>query len=285
MNMKIFFKPFLWTALAILPGLGAPALARDNLGYCYGPVMAHIDRSLIKPPERELFILLDQTVKFDQKIAMNLKEKTGEFIRPGDKITIVSFSANANGHFTEVVFTGALERPLPEKARSNTPMRQIKAYKNCMKAQNTNGKTFIAMSMVKALTLPGDDYDFTNTELIGTINMLARDLIGKSDIKDRILLVYSDVLENSALTTFFKKGEIRKISPKAEMTKVKKAKMIPDLSGTKVYVIWGGWIGEGKPYLDSRKLNALKGFWEAFFAASGSTLEGFGQPVLLTELK
>lgn len=285
MNMKILFKPFLWIALAVLLVLSAPAQARDNLGYCYGPVMAHIDRSLIKPPERELFILLDQTVRFDKKLAANLKEKTSEFIRPGDKITIVSFSANANGHFTEVVFTGALERPLPEKALSRTPMRQIKAYKKCMRTQEKNGKPFIMKSMFKALTLPNDDYDFTNTELIGTINMLGRDLIGKLEIKNRILLVYSDVLENSALTTFFKKGEIRKISPKAEMAKVKKAKMIPDLSGTKVYVIGGGWIGEGRPYLESRKLNALRAFWEAFFAASGAALEGFGQPVLLTELK
>jgi hypothetical protein len=284
MNMKIFCKPVLWTALAALLGLSAPALARDNLGYCYGPVMAHIDRSLIKPPERELFILLDQTVRFDKKLAANLKEKTGEFIRPGDKITIVSFSANSNGNFTELVFTGALERSLPEKALSSTPMRQIKAYKKCMQAQAKNGKPFIMKSMFKALTLPDDNYDFTNTELIGTINMLARDLINKSEIKDRTLLVYSDMLENSALTTHFTKGNIRKISPKAEMAKVKKAKMIPDLSGTKVYVIGGGWTGEGKPYLESRKLNALRAFWEAFFTKSGSRLEGFGQPVLLTEL-
>ncbi|MBT3014868.1 MAG: hypothetical protein AB2672_11740 [Candidatus Thiodiazotropha endolucinida] len=69
------------------------------------------------------------------------------------------------------------------------------------------------------------------------------------------------------------------------MAKVKNAKMIPDLSGTKIYVIGGGWIGEGKPYLESRKLNALPAFWEAFFAASGTVQEGFGQPVLLTDLK
>ncbi|MFI0414178.1 MAG: hypothetical protein ACH255_08555 [Candidatus Thiodiazotropha sp.] len=40
------------------------------------------------------------------------------------------------------------------------------------------------------------------------------------------------------------------------------------------YVIGGGWIGEGKPYLESRKLNVLRAFWDAFFAASGATLEG-----------
>ncbi|MES9922754.1 MAG: hypothetical protein ABW152_01570 [Candidatus Thiodiazotropha endolucinida] len=41
---------------------------------------------------------------------------------------------------------------------------------------------------------------------------------------------------------------------------------------------------KGKRYLESRKLNALRAFWEVFFAASGTTLEGFGQPVLLTDL-
>ncbi|MEW8084672.1 MAG: hypothetical protein AB2823_03825 [Candidatus Thiodiazotropha endolucinida] len=67
-------------------------------------------------------------------------------------------------------------------------------------------------------------------QLVGTINMLARDLIGKSEIQNRILLDFSNVIENSALTTFFKIGEIRKINPKTEITKVKKAKMIPELN-------------------------------------------------------
>ncbi|MES9827088.1 MAG: hypothetical protein ABW201_02330 [Candidatus Thiodiazotropha sp.] len=47
----------------------------------------------------------------------------------------------------------------------------------------------------------------------------------------------------------------------------------------------GDWIGEGKLYLESRKLNALRAFWVAFFTSSGTTLEGFRQPVLLTDLK
>ncbi|MBT3045275.1 MAG: hypothetical protein KME67_20650 [Candidatus Thiodiazotropha sp. (ex Codakia orbicularis)] len=50
--------------------------------------------------------------------------------------------------------------------------------------------------------------------------------------------------------------------------------LVSDLFGKKVYMIGGGWIGEGKPYLKSRKLNALRAFWEAFFAASGAALEG-----------
>ncbi|MCW4186867.1 MAG: hypothetical protein N0C81_07690 [Candidatus Thiodiazotropha lotti] len=39
------------------------------------------------------------------------------------------------------------------------------------------------------------------------------------------------------------------------------------------------------PECTYRKLNALRAIWETFFATSGSTLESFGQPVMLTELK
>jgi hypothetical protein len=52
-----------------------------------------------------------------------------------------------------------------------------------------------------------------------------------------------------------------------------------------VYVIRGGWLEDGRLYLDSRKLKALRDFWEAYFAASGATLEGLGQPMLLTDLR
>lgn len=177
-----------------------------------------------------------------------------------------------------------MERPLPDSTLDNTPKNHIEAYKRCLASQEKNGKMAIAKGIVKALTLPDDNFDFTNTEIIGAINMLARDLIGKSETRERTLVLYSDGFENSRLTTHFKKGDIRLIDPKAERNKVKKANIISDLSGVKVYVIGGGWLDEGSLYLDSRKFNTLRNFWEKFFAASGATLEGFDQPMLLKEL-
>jgi hypothetical protein len=129
-----------------------------------------------------------------------------------------------------------MERPLPNSL-DNTPTKHIRAYKQCLAWQEKNGKKAIAKGIVKALTLPDDNYDFTNTEIIGAINTLATDLISKSERGERTLLLYSDTFENSRLTTFFRKGAIRLIDPKAEIAKIKKANMIPNLSGIKVYVI------------------------------------------------
>ena len=61
--------------------------------------------------------------------------------------------------------------------------------------------------------------------------------------------------------------------------------MIPDLANVKVYVIGAGWTANGSLYQDFRKLKQLRSFWEKFFAGSKASLEGFGEPMLLTEIR
>jgi hypothetical protein len=70
MTMKTC-KYALSAALITMLSTSAPAMARDDLNNCYGPVMPTIDQSLIKPPERELFVLTDQTVKFEKSLRQN----------------------------------------------------------------------------------------------------------------------------------------------------------------------------------------------------------------------
>ncbi|RDH91038.1 MAG: hypothetical protein DIZ77_10185 [endosymbiont of Seepiophila jonesi] len=282
--MKIFKTTLLATAIA-LAGVANSAMARDNLDNCYGAIASHVDTTAFQRPDRELFVLIDQTMKPDAELKRELIRKTLGYLHQGDRITVVSFSAYAKKHYTELVFSGAFEHSLPEASFKSVPIRQTKAFKRCLKTQWSKGRTLIANRIIEAITSEGDAYDFSHTELVGTLNTLAKDLIGKSDAKERSLLLLSDMFENSHMTTFFRKGEVRLIKPTAEMAKIKKAGMIPDLSGIKVYIIGGGWLEDGSLYQDARRLKAMRRFWERFFAASGGKLEGFGEPMLLTDIR
>lgn len=276
------FKPALLTALIATAN---PALARDDLGSCYHPLMPYIDQSIIGAPQRELTILIDQTARFDDKLKKELLRKALEYIRRGDRITAASFSAYANKHYTELVFSGALDRPLPDTALKDIPIKHAKSYKRCLSTQWSKGRKLMAERILVATTSPGDEYDFSHTELVGTINTLTKDLLQKSKRRERILLIFSDMFENSHTTTFFSKGKVRQINPDTELAKIKKAGMIPDLTGIRIYVIGGGWLEDGSLYQDSRKIKALRIFWEKFFTAAGATLEGFGEPMLLTDIR
>ncbi len=284
MNMKTFKITLLATAFAFT-GITGPVMARDDLGNCNGAIASHIDTSSFQRPDRELFVLIDQTMKPDAELKRELIRKTLGYLHQGDRITVVSFSAYAKKHYTELVFTGAFEHSLPEAAFKSVPIRQTKAFKRCLKTQWSKGRTLIASRIIEAITSEGDAYDFSHTELVGALNTLAKDLIEKSETSQRTLLVFSDMFENSHMTTFFRKGEVRLIKPKAEMAKIKKADMIPDLSGIKVFIIGGGWLEDGSLYQDARRLKAMRRFWELFFTASGGKLEGFGEPMLLTDIR
>ena len=281
MTMKTFKLALLAAAIAA-PG---PAIARDDLGNCTDPLMPYIDGAGINKPNRHLFALVDQTVQFDDKLKKEFLKKVLAYVTRGDQVTAVSFSAFVNTHYTEVVFNGTLDRPLPDAALKDVPIKEAKTFNRCLTAQWTKGRKLMAQRLAGAITSTDNDYDFSNTELIGTLNTLAKDLIGKAETTERTLLIFSDMLENSRTTTFFSKGQIRQLDPDAELAKVRKAGMIPDLSGVRIYVIGAGWLQDGSLYQDAGRLGALRTFWEKFFAAAGATLEGFGEPMLLADMK
>lgn len=261
------------------------AAARDDLGNCYAHVAHYLEPGQREKPARELTVLIDQTVVPDKKLKQDVYENVIRFIRPGDKINIIAFSAYSNGHYTEMKFSGVMDRPLPEKARDNIPMRVARKFDHCLKMQWVKGRKLILRQTREAFSHEDTHYDFTNTELIGALNTLTTSMINKSSVEQKTLLIFSDMLENSKTLTFFSKRQIRTLSPAKDIKKVTKAGMIPDLKGVKVYVIGAGWVVSGSLYQDSTKLTRIRQFWEEFFTLSKASLEGFGEPLLMVDLE
>jgi len=72
-----------------------------KIGSCYQLVtLGDID-----PPSasRDLYVLVDQTMTLPKKLQEETYRKIIEFLRPGDVIQIIGFSANAAGFYTEVI--------------------------------------------------------------------------------------------------------------------------------------------------------------------------------------
>lgn len=230
-------------------------------------------------------MLIDRTVVPDDKLNSEVVKKTLGYLQPGDRLSVATFSAFAKGHYTELVFAGTFDRPLTEDQRGNIPIKTARAFDRCRAIQQQKGTALIKAKLLQSFTSDEESYDFDNTELIGALQTLSYDLIGKSRAQTKTLLIFSDMPENSPVVSMFRKGSVRIINPDTELAKVKKAGQLPGLEGTNVYVIGGGWLKDGELYQDSRKLRPLRQFWEQLFAASGATLEGYGEPMLLTDLR
>lgn len=110
--------------------------------------------------------------------------------------------------------------------------------------------------------------------------------VKKSTADRKIVLIASDMLENSSISSFYAKQSVRKIDPEKELKLATDNHMFGDFGGAKVYVIGAGLLTEDAKqaqgvYRSPQIMQALATFWKAWFLKSNAEIVEFGQPALL----
>jgi len=103
------------------------------------------------------------------------------------------------------------------------------------------------------------------------------------------VIIVSDMLENSSITSFYVGSRMRAIDPQAELLKIGNAGIKADFVGARVYVVGAGAISEksadARSYRDPRAMLALEDFWRRWFSASHAEIVEFGKPMPLVEMR
>lgn len=235
-------------------------------------------------PLRQAFIVVDQTTLFNENLKKNLLEKIQPLFTSGSKITLVKFSTFTDKYYTTVVKETFVDTPLSQEVEDDTPIGKVKKFKKCIKSQSDD----IAITIPKTIssTLDDSNSSIEKSEVLKALKDLAESKIQKSKANDKIILIASDMLENSSATSFYSNNNIRTINPTAELAKVKKAGLFSDFSGAKVYVIGAGLVANNsKTSRSIASIEALKEFWRQYFKASNASLVGFGTPELMEEIE
>ncbi len=272
-------------AMAVFWGKGytdefLPGAPRDDFPSCYG-LIGRPDLALA-PPGRELFIIIDQTVQLDPELMRSVHLKVQRFLRPGDRITLLTFSANAKGRYASMPLTGRLDPPLDEKTRYHVSVPKLKKFDRCMKKQQRYARRTIADRLEAAFARAASN--LPRTELAGSLAHFGETVIARSRAGRKVVLLVSDLFENSDVVTFYSRGAVRPIDIDHAIGGIKNAGLYADWRGAGVYVIGAGFIGGGG-YRSEKLLRNLRGFWETYLQLSNAKLEGWGAPTLLVELR
>lgn len=233
---------------------------------------------------RELVIAVDRTMAnaLPENAKSELFQQVKRFLQVGDTVKLIQFSSFFRDSYTEIVFQGATDFPLTEDKRQYVRKSELAKFDQCLEKQKAYFFNKLGVSLKQLFV---EQEKPTNTELIGTLNDIAKQVITPSSAERKVVLLVSDMLENSDITSFYYHGEVRNIEPQREINAVAKKQMFTDFSGADIYVMGAGVLNGEQQYVSSQKMKNLQSFWQDYFNQSHAHLIELGHPTLLSQMK
>lgn len=258
----------------------AMAMDRNDIKSCYDFAKINSDKALIVPG-RNLFVAIDGTFAPDINIKQSVHKKVHMFLQPGDKITIITFSAYVKDFYTDVLFSGRLDTDIAK--RDEVSKKNLLVFDSCMNKQTQFVKNKVD-TYIKNAFKP-NDISVPKTEIISTLSQVIAPQIAAETEGRKLLLLVSDMVENSDLTSFYSNNTLKVIEPEQEIQKVEKMNMLADFLKADIYIIGAGWVPQvSKGFRGSQVMVPLKQFWQKYFELSNAQLKEFGQPMLMMDM-
>lgn len=253
--------------------------ARNEVPSCYDALKIENKNVTV---EKELFILIDQTTIIDKKMMKYTYKNMMKFMKNGYAVNIISFSSNSNGKYTDLVYAGTLEKLMTEESEYDISKKVLRKYQGCMNSQMKYAKKKAKKALIKVFK--GASKEMLHSDILKSLSDISRNVIGNSKVKEKVVLLVSDLLEHSSITSFYKQGTIKHINVKKEYAKIYKSQCMANFDETKVYIIGAGILPE-KGYRDPKTLKNLTDFWRHYFKSTGADLEEIGTPMLLRDVE
>ncbi len=277
-------KKALSAVALLLASCAALAGNQDAIQTCYsGKVPAPKDAGA----NTALFVVVDQTTLFDTGLKQSIANNIRPFLVAGNEVSVIQFSAFTQGHYTDVLVSARLDPELSGKQRDDVSKPVLNKLDACLANQPRQAGQLVGGALKSAFASSSNGID--KSDVLASL----KDISGKvhrSTAKRKIVLVASDMLENSSVSSFYSKQAVRQIDPKKELDLVEKNGLYGDFGNVEVYVIGAGLLVEDAKapkgvYRSPQIMQSLSKFWHEWFEKSHANLIDFGAPSLLNMIK
>ncbi len=227
-----------------------------------------------------LYIFIDQTMPLNSRMRSNLSALLSTHPKSGEQVRVARFSPNIKGQFTELSYEGFLDSKPSEAYLYQLKESQKEALQTCINRQKIEAKQLLIRAVKRDLELINTQLPHTN--LLYALKRLSETVLIDDTIDDKTVLIVSDGLENSEVSSFYRRRTIATINSEKEMSKVIKHQLLADWHGAKVYMFGLGNIKDERKQVKPSQLESLKKFWNSYFTAGGATVKELGTPALLS---
>ena len=245
-------------------------------GDCYS--RSHTEQWRAAASGRQLIVIIDQTVVLPDALQHSVWNEVANFIQPGDDVKLYTFSAVVPGQYMRLAADSYLDAPPSASVRGDIPMDNLNDLDSCLNQQ----KSQFTMQWGRQLVLAMQESraDIPKSEILHSLKSIGQDLKA-SPAKHRIILLVSDMLENSDSASFYRHNQIHQLNVKNILANVRHQQLVADLLGANIYVLGAGLLSPSDShYISGKTLDSLESFWGQWFSLSNGRLVAFGTPAL-----
>lgn len=237
--------------------------------------------------DTELFIVVDQTTLFDNKLKQSIANNIRPFLKAGNAISVTQFSAFTQGHYTDVLVSVTLDNQIAEEQRNDVSKPVLSKFDQCQSNQPRQAGQLVGAALKSAFG--GSSNHIEKSDVLSSLKDISA-RVSQSQAKRKIVLLASDMLENSSVTSFYLNSAVRQIASDKELELVRKNDLFGNFGGAEVYVIGAGLLTEDAKtskgvYRSPQIMGSLKTFWGQWFEKSKARLVEFGSPALLNQIR
>ena len=236
---------------------------------------------------KEIFVIIDQTTLLNDDLKQSVANQIRPFLTAGNGFSVLVFSAFTQGKYTQLLTSGQLDHPMPAEQRNDVSKPRLAKFDHCMAQQSAQAMHAVGAAL--RTSFEGTSGDIAKSDVLASL----KDISGKvkqSHASEKVVLMVSDMLENSSVSSFYDNQGVRKIDPVHELKLVSSNQLFGDFGGARLYVLGAGLLGiddkkNKAQYRDPKTMSALASFWKSYFDQSKALLVEFGQPALLNQIK
>jgi hypothetical protein len=274
-----------WIALLLQLCISGAALAGNT-----DAVRSCRDKTLPSFPStaRELLVIIDQTTPLSPSLQQLVANNVKPFLVAGNSFSVVVFSAYTQNHYTDLLSSGKLDAALPAEMRSDVAKPALAKLDLCLQRQPLQAAQAVGQALRAAYQ--GTSSTIAKSDIFASLKSISS-VIKQSTASDKVVLIVSDMLENSSVANFYtdQGRSVRNLVPAKELRTVEDNQLLADFGGARVYVIGAGLLADeaahSKSYRDPKTMRSLDAFWSGYFSKSNAKLVEFGQPALLNPVR
>jgi hypothetical protein len=254
--------------MSISFAVASPESCRESIG---------VDSKYLKNDfyKTEVYLLIDKSTYFSQKDKKNVLEKITPFIKQNTKINVYSFTEYGKNTKNENFGSFYIYSNLTNSEEDDISRSKVNKLDHCLKEAKAFAYEGIKSGLEKGTRKKEDN--ISKSEILRNLKIYSKNNIRYSKAKRKVVIIMSDMLENSKHISFYKNGVVKLLDINKELELVKKQNLLSAFTDSEIYVYGLGSVEINSSKEDNRDsdvLDNLADFWDEYFVSSGGKPHG-----------